>query len=246
MQHGPSEADYPSHPFHPDLCVQLSTLPRGFSNLVIGGKLSTNMIRILSNFGKWCGSLAPDFCYPSVPRRVSLTNKGWHTVIPDRLPIFERILCIALLSLSDDLADVAVHNLWRGVSAMNLHTALIDLLSSGPAFSFDGRADLSTTDIPVNDEQIQAVVWATIVIACPADSHFHAAEKGQALLRDLITYVPCVRNWTLLERILKLFYWEHGCLNRWKTGWEVAMKLAKATDEVARQWTGKPSKRWKI
>ena len=193
----------------------------------------------MSDFGKWFQSVVPNPDHPKTLQKPHLSGRGWHTIIPDRLSIFERILAIALLSLGDDLVDVAVHNLWRGVSALNLHTALIELLSSAAVFSFDGTSGSSTTGGLVSDNEVQAIVWATTVIACPADPHFNPSKKGQYLLADLIACVPRVKNRSALEGTLRLFYCEAGCLNRWRAGWDNAMKLADANDEVARQWTGK-------
>ena len=189
------------HAWPPELYNQIQSLPAGFSSLAISGKLSKEMIRILSEFAVWFEDVTCEMPFSS--------KRGWNTVVPNGLSKFERIICIALLSLADDLLDVAVHNLWRGISAIGLADALVEIIDSvDRASSHDSIA-----------AEIDALLWCTTIIACSADRGLNCAIKGRNLLTGLQSALSGHRRGLdaeAMDEVMLSFFWEKKSAQRWK------------------------------
>ena len=197
------EPSFTRDAWSPKLYSQLERLPDGFSTLAISGKLSNELIQILSEFQDWFNSV-------TCPDTLSAERKGWHTVVPDGLSKFERIICIALLSLADDVLDVAVHNLWLGISAIGLPDALVEVIDSP---RWPSSHDLSQAEI-------DTLLWCTTVIACPADRNLNSAVKGRQLLAGLQCALGGQRRGLdaeAMEKVMLSFFWEKKAAQRWNS-----------------------------
>ncbi|KAK5056701.1 hypothetical protein LTR84_012233 [Exophiala bonariae] len=187
---------YPSIPFSPSICEEISRLPSGFADLALSGQISIEMIRIIIAFDLWLQDLS------NSPDR---TDRGaWRFTVPSGLNDIEKHICIALLCLADDVTSMGLY-----------YGALIFRKPQKRAESLFNNASLWHSQ-----EQADTIVWLATVITTPLRPELAPFKARLLLYERILRARPLLKQWVNVEVILRRFFYCEERERTWKDSWE--------------------------
>ncbi|KIX93364.1 uncharacterized protein Z520_11007 [Fonsecaea multimorphosa CBS 102226] len=208
--------EYVRHPFPPDICRDVATLPTGLAEAALSGHLSVQCIKLLASTASWAplvnGSASPPsdqaqdskdrycrlFCEPRECSRnaimilLDLKRSG--------LPVgLEHVICLGLA--------MAVRHL-SGENRTNIFdTASLAALTKS----------VKAIDNPsVSDSEV--IIWISLVISWRTQSA-KPVPKADALLDYVLDSFPVARSWKKVSAICRKFWWYERFQAEWEKCW---------------------------
>ncbi|EXJ61352.1 uncharacterized protein A1O5_11910 [Cladophialophora psammophila CBS 110553] len=203
------------HPFPPDICRDVATLPIGLAEAALSGHLSVQCIKLLASVASWAplvngsvSSSAPAqdsrdrycrlFCEPRECSRsaimllLDLKRSG--------LPVgLEHVICLGLA--------IAVRHL-SGENRTNIFdtASLVALTKS-----------VKSIDNPsVPDSEV--IIWLSLVISWRTQSA-KPVPKADALFDYVLDSFPASRSWKKVSVICRKFWWFERFQAEWEQCW---------------------------
>ncbi|KAL2427230.1 hypothetical protein ABEF95_003680 [Exophiala dermatitidis] len=224
----PSEPiEYVPHPFPPDICRYVATLPIGLAEAALSAQLSVQCIKLLASVAQWAplvddsdvekgsspssgSALDPrvrycrlfceprEFCRNAIVLLLSLQRAGRPTGL-------EHIIMLGLIITARHLSGENRTNFFD-------HATLNALLS-----------DTKAIDTPTVAET-EVIVWLGLIINWR--SHFAAGPLpvADALLDHVLESFPVSRNWQSVATISRKFFWFQSFQDEWKVCWHRGMQ----------------------
>ncbi|KIX07975.1 uncharacterized protein Z518_02629 [Rhinocladiella mackenziei CBS 650.93] len=205
------QLEYPRHPFSAELCITIAKIPQGFSELALGGSLSTPMINLLAKISTATGYSSDKDAPSKVERNITynlsdVTNEI-NLLSPLPLRPFEKKLCYGLVSYC-----------WTFHMAKAL-SALFRSVVQDAVDTFIAQHDKVIRDI----SERYCVIWLAFAITGAGQQCERPAENVDQVLDLMLKTYKEMREWEQLQEILHLFFWEDELGARWKAYWESAM-----------------------
>ncbi|KAI1615262.1 hypothetical protein EDD36DRAFT_180104 [Exophiala viscosa] len=213
---------YPEPPFSTDLCIILSRLPSGFSELCLKSRISVQMINLLASVSGAATLLTTktllDGVYLSPPAEDSPYGE-------ENRQVMIQTLLSSLQRMSLTTTVPVEHNLTSGLLAYAFQLRSLSQLT----LFYDPLLQNFVTTLPYHlkpstPEEQHGLIWASIAAAGALALRAVPFPGAHTVMDHALELYPQARTWSRLEVILRRFFWTNEILAHWKTVWEMAMK----------------------
>lgn len=216
---------YPTHPFRPDLCQKISSLPRGLSDIALSKSFSIATIELLHDVSEWKQryvglSARKQSARARYQEGINLATRFIKIFGSSGLKLTERCICIGVFAYvvsSDGSAD----QIERTSHGLEDHTVGMKQFCS---------------NLDISDSQY---LWVAVIISISSDSTL-SPLPNRLLLLDRVIDSEHYATWTW-EKVLSVlhkYFWEDALDMRgkasWKTGW-VRKKLRRLAEGIPEQ-----------
>jgi len=211
---------YPTHPYSPALCAQLSEIPEAFSEIAVGGNLSTQIIGIIVDF-----SATTTEATTTNQAHVDQTNHR-QSGKPGRnstqlLTDLQRLATLQTTPIEHLLCHALIGYcflLYYPGEMGPLFTGTLETLRD--AFvEYNAQSEVVDRD---------CFIWMAMVIEASLQTSEMVRTKG-VVLNDILDKYVEVRNWDRLESILRRFLWNDVLMQNWKACWATVMERRQST-----------------
>ncbi|EXJ91620.1 hypothetical protein A1O3_00170 [Capronia epimyces CBS 606.96] len=212
---------YPEHPYVGELCTILSRLPNSLSDLCLKSRISTQMINLLASIS---AATALSSSQTSPDGMVDLPSAE------ESRPQKER-------------REIMIQTLWSSLQRMYLTTtaAIESHFTSGLlAFMFQLRGfdplslfydpilrnfiqTLRFHQTPSTPEERHCLIWTSVSVAGALALRTSPMPDSHTVMDYALESYSDARQWSLLEKILRGFFWTEKIGAHWKNVWELAM-----------------------
>jgi hypothetical protein len=240
---------YPEKPFSEDLCIVLSRLPAGFSELSLTSRLSEQMINTLASIGAAKTQFELSNATNSI-RHAGIFTSADHPHDSQQMTIQNLLSALQRLSLmSPNILEtylsfglISFLFQFRRLSPLNLFydPMLRQFISILPHHSK-----------PAIVEEQHVLIWTSLAVGGSLGLRVVPMPEAHTVLDHMLELYPESRKWSRLEKIIRKFFWTEDILKHWKGVWETAMKrrelLLKRKDPssgVVRLEPPRPSPEW--
>jgi hypothetical protein len=225
---------YPEPPFSPDVCIILSRLPPGLSELCLTSQISIQMIKLLASISAAAtllatepvryNSLPIDTWTPSavsedspLPLESSKLDEGRkHIMIQTILSSLQRMslttsaptefhLTSGLLSFLFQLRDLGPINLFYDPILRNFITTL------------------PTHAKPTAPQEQSALIWTSMAVAGSLALRVVPMPDSHLVMDHCLELYPQARSWTRLDKILRMYFFTEDICAHWHRVWQSAM-----------------------
>ena len=209
--------EYPRHPFPPDLCTTIASLPDGFRELALSRHLSREVIDLI--FAVHSQVFISTQETPTVKKfactQMAISHAKRYLEASDR--VTESIVCLSIIMISmrsfSYRFSVQDHLILKKLSVLASQRGLQEATS----------------------EQFHHFVW-TIIMAAEASQCEPLTTYTNKLMSDLLgstarhelKWHDFLEDWTKLEKILKKYFWRKDLIYEWKCSWESTMRSLRA------------------
>lgn len=226
-----SRLDYARHPFSPRLCKLIATLPDGFAEVALSGRISVQCIQLLSSVASWqslidepptspsCSSsqtrdkMCRLFCEPRECARNAVLILLY--MKRSRKPLgLEYIICICLA--------ICVRHLSGENRTSVFDTKLLDsMMKNIKAIKSQQHSDS------------EAILWLSLVVNWRTQS-IQPVKEADDILDFVVTKFPGSQTWKKVSNICRKFWW-FECLKDdlekcWRRSFERSRQLLHRKD----------------
>lgn len=220
---------YPETPFSPDLCIVLSRLSSGFSELCLKSQVSVQMINLIASISAASTLMNTETNYHS------LLDGTWDLESHDQ----------GLLTPPDDenRQHIMIQTILSSLQRMALTTTqpIESLLTSGLLgylFQLRGLTPVNLfydpilrkfiTTLPFHTRpaavhEQTCLIWCSIAIAGTLALRTVPMPESHTVMDHALDLYPEARSWPRLERILRSYFWTDTIGAHWKRVWQNAM-----------------------
>lgn len=215
---------YPGTPFSPDLCIILSRLPVGFSELCLKSQISVQMINILASISAAAATLSTkkglldEVCASPVrDQQDHRQGERQQILIQTLLSSLQRMSLTSTLPVEHGLTYGLTSYVFqlRGLSPLNLFYDPI-LRNFILQLSFHSK--------PSTLEEQRCLIWTSITVAGALALRAVPMPGSHAVMEHALELYSEARDWSQLEKILRSFFWTEEIGAHWKGVWETAMQ----------------------
>ncbi|KIV86513.1 hypothetical protein PV11_02123 [Exophiala sideris] len=212
---------YPEPPFSTDLCIVLSRLPLGFSELCLKSQISVQMINLLASVSGAATLLATKTLLDGVYLPPSSEESPYGE---ESRQVMIQTLLSSLQRMSLTTAVPVEHNLTSGLLAYAFQLRGLSPLS----LFYDPLLQTFITTLPCHpkpstSEEQHGLIWVSMAVAGALALRAVPIPHSHTVMDHALELYPAARTWSRLEGILRRFFWTHEILAHWKTVWEAAM-----------------------
>ncbi|KAL2424491.1 hypothetical protein ABEF95_011057 [Exophiala dermatitidis] len=209
---------YPQTPFSPELCMVLSQLPPGLSELSLRSRLSVQMIKLLASISAANTLADPDS--PPHDANVCPATRHEHgrrqVMIQVILSSLQRMYLTTKTAIEYHLTSGLIAYMFqlRGMEPLNLfHDPLLrNFIQTMPRHASN-----------LSKEEQHCMIWASLSVAGALGLRVAPMPESHVVMDHVLeTYLES-RQWPQLEKILREFCWKDEVGTHWKNVWEKAM-----------------------
>ncbi len=212
---------YPEPPYSPDLCIVLSRLPSGFSELCLKSRISVQMINVAASISAATTLLASksllDGVFMLSPPEQGLCDEERHqTMIQTLLSSLQRMSLSSMVPVEHSLTLGLLSYVFqlRSLSPLNL---FYDPLLRNFIMSFPCHSKPSTV------EEQNCLIWSSMAAAGALALRVVPMPGSHTVMDHALEIYPDMRSWGKVEKILRGFFWTDDIGSHWKTVWEAAI-----------------------
>ncbi|EXJ79307.1 hypothetical protein A1O3_08809 [Capronia epimyces CBS 606.96] len=207
---------YVPHPFPPDVCRDLSSLPIGLAEAALSGRISVQCIKLLTSVAQW----APLIDDPESSPDSNLDAQTRYCRLFCEPREFSRNAVVLLLSLQRAGLTSGIEH----VICLGLAIAVRHLSGENRTNFFDHATldavimNVKAVDTPTVPES-ELIIWLALVI------NWRTQSAGpQPIADDLLDYVidsfPASRTWKSVSVISRKFFWFDRFQSEWEKCWQ--------------------------
>ncbi|KAK5056619.1 hypothetical protein LTR84_012151 [Exophiala bonariae] len=243
---------YPEKPFGEDLCLILSRLPSGFSELCLMSHLSNQLINTLASIGaaKTQFEISSDKDSPKYSLASGFMSAETPNHDSQQMTIQNLLSALQRLSLMSP-------NILETYLSFGLISFMFQFRSLAPLNLFYDPilrqfvAILPHHSKPAGIEEQYALIWTSLSVAGSLGLRGAQLPEGHTVMDHMLDLYPESRKWSRLEKIIRSFFWTDDILVHWKGVWETAMtrrtlllKRNNSAADVVRLEPPRPSPEW--
>lgn len=194
---------YPTLPFSSDLCIIISRLPSGFSELSLSGMLSEQMLHVLASI---LGTTA-----------VTLNATSHESILdPELQAMLSALQRISLMNVTRTEICLTAGLMaycfqLRGLRALNLF--------HDPAIRHFIQV-LTYHEKPDSIREQKCLMWITMAVAGALGLRTVRMPGSHLVLDRAFELYPAYQSWASLEPILRTFFWTKTIGAHWHTCWQ--------------------------
>ncbi|KIW92687.1 uncharacterized protein Z519_06534 [Cladophialophora bantiana CBS 173.52] len=222
---------YPETPFPPDLCIILSRLPSGVSELCLASRISVQMIKLLASISAATTLLATEtVSYENLLDRTwtppselplpdsSQYDEEWkQTMIQTILSSLQRMSLTSTCPVEYHFTMGLLAYIFqlRGLTAVNLFydPILRKFITT-----------LLTHTKPASLPEQNCLVWSSMAVAGSLALRVVPMPDSHLVMEHALDLYPQARQWARLEKVLRTFFYTKEIGAHWKRVWQSAMK----------------------
>ncbi|ETI24268.1 hypothetical protein G647_03637 [Cladophialophora carrionii CBS 160.54] len=228
---------YPETPFSPDVCIILSRLPSGLSELCLTSQISIQMIKLLASISAATALLATE--------PVAYNNLPIDTWTPS--PSFSGEQDLPLPAESSQLDEQRKHlmiqTILSSLQRMSLTTNtpieyhltsgllsfLFQLRDLGPINLFYDPilrkfiTTLPTHTKPTSLQEQSCFIWASMAVAGTLALRVVPMPDSHLVMDHCLELYPQARSWARLDKILRTYFFTDEIGAHWRRVWQRAM-----------------------
>ncbi|KAJ4511557.1 hypothetical protein HRR83_004405 [Exophiala dermatitidis] len=209
---------YPQTPFSPELCMILSQLPPGLSELSLRSRISVQMIKLLASISAANTLADPD----SAPQdaHVCPAARREHgrrqVMIQVILSSLQRMYLTTKTAIEYHLTSGLIAYMFqlRGMEPLSLfHDPLLrNFIQTMPRHAPN-----------LSKEEQHCMIWASLAVAGALGLRVAPMPESHVVMDHILEMYLEAREWPRLEKILRDFCWKDEVGDHWKYVWERAM-----------------------
>jgi hypothetical protein len=221
--------DYPTHPFYPDLCASIATMPKGFRDLALEAILSTQMLHILERISKLVTHV------DRVHQRVATMQEIYFLLLyKPHVVVQDAYVCLAA---------------WHRGGRSKIEPALCFGLI---AFSWIvmGQARISPTywglvqnlvnsveNVEPRPYETECLIWLSMVAAAHCLGNEALSPRADRILDLILERHLFANDWDSLQTVLRNFFWHAPLAADWHQCWKAAIlrQSRRASEDWERQ-----------
>lgn len=196
-----SEPDltYPSHPFSPQLCTEIATLPLGISDIALDGRISNQVIELLCRLSKMAQEL-PMTTHATTEQLYNISIDLMTYITRKNISALERNICLfCFIVVLKDLPERNESQAFYGQFLVNLRRRISKMSQS--FMTLDGvGADFA--------------IWGVAMLVIENSVERIGLDETQRteLFQDLLQRYPVAGRWNQTWKSLKRFFF----FDNWK------------------------------
>ena len=222
---------YPETPFSPDLCIILSRLPSGVSELCLMSQISIQMIKLLASISAATALLATETVGYN-----NLLDGSW-------IPPAEREPFPETSQYEEERKQMMVQTILSSLQRMSLTSTRpmeYHLTSGLLAFLFQLRGlhavnlfydpilrnfitTLPNHAKPSSPQEQHCLIWSSIAVAGTLALRVVPMPDSHLVMDHALDLYPQARHWPRLEKILRTYFYTEEIGAHWKRVWQSAM-----------------------
>ncbi|KEF62172.1 uncharacterized protein A1O9_00144, partial [Exophiala aquamarina CBS 119918] len=199
-----SQLDYARHPFSPRLCKLIATLPDGFAEVALSGRISVQCIQLLSSVASW----------QSLINESPTTSSGSSDQTRDRLC---RLFCdprecarnavLILLYMKRSGKPLGLEY----IICIGLAICVRHLSQENRTSLFDNKLldsmmkNIKAIKSPQPSDS-EAILWLSLIVNWRTQS-IHPVKKADDVLDLVITKFPGLQTWKKVSTVCQKFWW---------------------------------------
>ncbi|KIX08945.1 uncharacterized protein Z518_00023 [Rhinocladiella mackenziei CBS 650.93] len=212
---------YPEMPFPPELCLVLSRLPSGLSELCLASRISVQMINVLSSISGATTiltslSLQDGMFTPPSPDSPNYGEDRRQSMIQTLLSSLRRMSLTSTVPIEYHLTSGLLSYLFqlRSLSPLNLF--------------YDPILRKFITTLPFHTkpsalQEQHCLIWASLSVAGALALRVVPMPDSHTVMDRVLDLYPVARKWPQLEKILRSYFWTDEMGAHWKCVWGKAM-----------------------
>ncbi|KAJ9604670.1 hypothetical protein H2200_010784 [Cladophialophora chaetospira] len=223
---------YPETPFSPDVCIILSRLPSGLSELCLTSQASIQMIKLLASISAATTLLATEpVSYNHLPM-VTLPLTTEDSPLRDSSQLDEERKQVMIQTILSSLQRMSLtttrpieYHLTSGLLSF-----LFQLRDLGPVNLFYDpilRKFITTMPNhakPTSPQEQNCLIWSSMAVAGTLALRAVPMPDTHLVMDHCLELYPQARSWSRLEKILRTYFYTEGIGAHWKRTWQAAMK----------------------
>ncbi|EXJ60876.1 hypothetical protein A1O7_05029 [Cladophialophora yegresii CBS 114405] len=222
---------YPETPFSPDVCIILSRLPSGLSELCLTSHISIQMIKLLASISAATTLLAtepvaynnlPIDTWPPSPSSSEEQN-------PSHLDEQRKQLMIQTILSSLQRMSLTTNTPIEYHLTSGLLSFLFQLRDLGPINLFYDPilrkfiTTLPTHTKPTSQPEQSCLIWASMAVAGTLALRVVPMPDSHLVMDHCLELYPQARHWARLDKILRTYFFTEELGAHWRRVWESAM-----------------------
>ena len=223
---------YPETPFVPDICIILSRLPSGISELCLTSQISIQMIKLLASISAATALLATEpvqynnlpmeFWTPSSSEDQSLHDSS--QIDQDRKHIMMQIILSSLQRMSLTTTQPIEYHLTSGLLSF-----ILQLRDIGPVNLFYDpilRKFITTLPNhvkPTSTQEQNCMIWSSMAVAATLALRAVPMPDSHLVMDHALELYPQMQSWPRLEKILRMYFWTNDIGAHWQRVWQSAI-----------------------
>jgi hypothetical protein len=207
--------DYPTHPFFPDLCASIATMPKGFRDLALEGAVSTQMLHILERMSKFVTHV------DRVHQRVATMQEVYFLLLyKPHLVVQDAYICLEA---------------WRRGGGSGIEPALcFGLIAFSWSVMGQGRISPTYWELVQNlvnsieqpeplEHENECLTWLSMVAAAHCQGNEALSAQADRILDRLMERQAHAKEWASLQAVLRKFFWHTPVAAEWERCWKAAI-----------------------
>lgn len=221
---------YPETPFSPDICIILSRLPAGLSELCLTSQVSIQMIKLLASISAATALLATEsISYQNLP--VVWTPSSEDSNLRDSSQLDDerkQIMIQTILSSLQRMILTTSHPIEYHLTS-GLLSFLFQLRDLGPVNLFYDpilRKFITTLPNhakPTSPQEQNCLIWSSMAVAGTLALRVVQMPDSHLVMDHCLELYQQARSWLHLEKILRTYFFTEEILAHWHRTWQTAM-----------------------
>ena len=205
-----ADLEYPSHPFSPQICEIVSTLPLGFERVALTTKLSKQVIEIITVFETTLVP-RPSESAKSPRRNEQLDFQMMNSIILDDVSALEHCICAALTKYQQSFTKTADSN---PVNQQYLQ-AIFDFQASTDQITRFFSMFQQSVEEHYNDKAIlDCLIWVALVTAVAETAPQNASTGPLVLIQQISKFDNTFQSWDRFRTLLCQFFYDDALLEQ--------------------------------
>ena len=223
---------YPDTPFSPDVCIILSRLPSGVSEMCLTSQISIQMIKLLASISAAAALLATEpVKYNHLPMVTWSSTPDDEAYLPDssqldsdRKQIMIQTILSSLQRMSLTTMQPIEYHLTSGLLSF-----IFQLRDLGPVNLFYDpilRKFITTLPShakPTTTQEQNCLIWSSMAVAGTLALRAVPMPESHLVMDHALDLYPQARSWPRLEKILRTYFYTDAIGAHWQKIWQSAM-----------------------
>lgn len=196
---------YPTHPFSPEICANISKIPSGYTEIALGGYLSLETMATITSLQEWIGT-DPLIRDPAPSKQILSARRCMSAAISRNDGRAEECVCLGIVITSMRLFHARFSRMDRPFLDRILDIARA-LHRLGPN---KNRVEMA---------ECEHMAYVTMVAVEACDLCIELQGHVRALVDLLVEMESFARCWSTLEPVLQKFFWVPLAIDKWRACW---------------------------
>ena len=207
----PQKLEYPSHPYAPELCDSIATMPAGFRTLALQRTLSIRMLGILAHLSR-----VVQHVNHALQRIATADEIMFLLSYKPHLIVQDTYACLKSCRLSGSKMEISLC-----YSLVAFKWSVMNQGCLSPIYPELVRSLLgSLEELKPRLHEEECYVWMSMVAIGHSYNIQSFSERGNRLLESILNKYTFAKDWTKFKAVLGRFFWYEPLGQEWEGCWK--------------------------